>query len=59
MSEETETKTFLTSVPIPIEEKLSEEAKRERRSRNAQLTRILEERYGFAPASTQQEPAAA
>jgi hypothetical protein len=42
-----ETKTFLAVVPVAVDEKLREEAKREKRSRQAQLARILEERYGF------------
>jgi hypothetical protein len=46
-----ETKTFLAVVPLAVEEKLREEAKREKRSRQAQLARILEERYGFAQSS--------
>lgn len=41
------TKTFLAVVPLAVDEKLREEARREKRSRQAQLARILEERYGF------------
>lgn len=44
-----EHKTFLAVVPVAVDEKLREEAKREKRSRQAQLARILEERYGLAP----------
>lgn len=51
MKPEEETKTFLAVVPLAVDEKLREEAKREKRSRQAQLARILEERYGFAQSS--------
>jgi hypothetical protein len=51
------TKTFLAVVPLAVDEKLREEARREKRSRQAQLARILEERYGFVQ-STELQPAA-
>jgi hypothetical protein len=43
-----EIKTFLAAVPVAVEKKLREEAKKENRSRTAQLAHILEVRYGFA-----------
>lgn len=51
---------FLVAVPAPVEAKLREEASEQRRSRNAQLARILEERYGFVTAqdSNELQPAA-
>lgn len=40
-----ELKTFLTTVPSDLEEQLRAEAKAQRRSRNAQLVWILQERF--------------
>jgi hypothetical protein len=40
-------KRFLAEVSEEVEEKLREEAQREKRSRNAQLAHILEQRYGL------------
>lgn len=50
MKAEKQIKTFLAACPVAVEKKLREEAKREGRSRTAQLARILEERYGFVQA---------
>lgn len=52
-------KTFLAVVPIRLDEKLREEAAKERRSRQAQLVRILEERYCPVPAQENREANAA
>lgn len=52
-------KTFLAVVPARVDKKLREEAAKERRSRQAQLNRILEERYGFAPSEPEREASAA
>lgn len=52
------TKTFLAVVPIRLDEKLREEAAKERRSRQAQLVRILEERYCPVPAQDREVNAA-
>jgi hypothetical protein len=58
MSEEKKpTKTFLVEAPIEVEEKLRLEAIDKRRSRNAQLVRILEERYGLVSESESPQPA--
>lgn len=51
-------KTFLAVVPIAVEERLREEAKREGRTRQAQLVRVLQERYGLAPEPERVEAAA-
>lgn len=40
-------KHILTTLPLEVVERLTAEAAAERRSRNAHLTRILEERYGM------------
>jgi hypothetical protein len=57
--EETEkkTKTFLVEAPVEVEEKLRLEAIDKRRSRNAQLVRILEERYNLISDSETAQPA--
>jgi hypothetical protein len=39
--------TMLIKVPAPVDEALRAEAVKERRSRQAQLVRILEERYSL------------
>lgn len=54
-----EMKTFLAVVPARVDEKLREEAELKRRSRQAQLVRALEERYGFVPAEQVEETASA
>lgn len=41
-------RTFLVTLSVLVDEKLREEATKERRSRQAQLVRVLEERYGLA-----------
>lgn len=62
--ETTETQVLLKRVPGAVKEALQAEAERERRSVNAQVIRILEERYGFiedsekAPNSNQEADAA-
>lgn len=54
------TKTFLADVPAKLEILLRKEAATKRRSRNAQLVRILEERYGLAAEdAAQSQPAEA
>ena len=53
-----ELKKFLAEISADAEEKLREEAQREKRSRNAQLAYILEERYGLLPSQEQQQVAA-
>lgn len=58
-AESEELKTFLATVPLHLEERLREEAKTMKRSRTAQLARILEERYGFAQPEHESQPAAA
>jgi hypothetical protein len=55
---EKKTKTFLVEAPIEVEERLRHEAVEQRRSRNAQLVRILEERYGLVTEAETAEIAA-
>lgn len=48
---------FLAAVPVELEAKLRDEASQQRRNRNAQLVRILEERYGLTPTNQPAEEA--
>lgn len=43
--EQKQTATFLMKIPIELEKKIQKEAQKERRSRHAQVIRILEQRY--------------
>jgi predicted metal-dependent peptidase len=43
------TARFIAEIPEKVNRALKDEAEKSRRSRKAQLTRILEERYGFVP----------
>lgn len=42
---ETEKFRFIVEIPLELHERLQDEATKERRNRNAQVIRILEERY--------------
>ena len=49
---------FIIEIPPEVNQTLRKEAEREQRSRKAQVQRILEERYGFAPQTSAEVSAA-